>query len=187
MMSGLSWCGAYFLTDLDLIEGDQAGDYNLVLATNHEVYYLPLHLDPDTLKPKHPLSEAACIWSSPLPDAFEKRGMSFRNRNPFLLNRRVRCHALLTSILGTRPKYRSIQYLSPTLVCLLANVGSTSELQLLQIFGQGSAEITLRKKLPKSVGSAVNMTVSLLDADPNTGEYQAVVAVAAQKSKYVFL
>jgi hypothetical protein len=60
-------------------------------------------------------------------------------------------------------------------------------LQLLQIFGQGSAEITLRKKLPKSVGSAVNMTVSLLDADPNTGEYQAVVAVAAQKSKYVFL
>jgi hypothetical protein len=147
--------------DLDLVEGENAGEYNLVLATNHEVYYLQLQLDPDTLKPKPPLTEPACVWSSPLPDAFEKR--------------------------GTRPKYRSIQFLDRRceIACLLANVGGASELHLLRIFSAGSAEIILKKKLPKHVGNAVSLTVTSLDADAKTGEFQVVVAVAAQKSEYV--
>jgi prolactin regulatory element-binding protein len=143
--------------DLDLIDGDEPGQYNFLLCTNHEIYFLPLSLDPETLKPKAPLTEPVCVWTSPIPDYYEKRSI--------------------------RPKYRSIQFLSSDLVCLLANVGSGSELQVLRLFNLSKAEIILRKKLPRAAGQAVSMNVSWLDEDV-TG-YQVVITVAAQKSEYV--
>ncbi|KIW09548.1 uncharacterized protein PV09_00421 [Verruconis gallopava] len=141
------------LNDVDLVEGDEPGNYKLVGATQHEVFISVLQLDPESMRPKAPLSQDY-IWTAPIPDTFENKG---------------------------RAKYKSVKFLSNDTVILLANIAGGSELQLLRLFDAGQAELILRKKLPKSVGSAVNMDVAFLNEGP-AGERQAVIGVAAQKS-----
>ena len=143
------------VTDLDIFE-TEPGEFMVACATAYEVYTLPIHLDPASMKPKVPIAEPTCVRSSEYPDAFEKRG---------------------------RPKFRSIQFLGCSdLVCLLVNTSSGSELQVLRLIDGTSSEVILRKKLPKSAGSAVNMVATELSADAK-GEYQVVVAVCAQKNE----
>jgi hypothetical protein len=144
------------INDLDIFE-TSPGEFTVVAATAYEIYALPIQLDAETLRPKATISEPTCIRSSELPDAGTKQG---------------------------RPKFRSIQFLgSSDLVAVLVNTSTGSELQVLRLLGSGtSSEVVLRKKLPKSIGVAVNMVATELPPDAK-GEYQVVLAVCAQKNE----
>lgn len=82
-----------------------------------------------------------------------------------------------------RAKYRNLRFISSDVILLLANIGDRSELQLIRLFPNGgNGELVLRRRLPRSMGLAVSMDVSLLDAEPITGARQVVIAVAAMKN-----
>lgn len=138
--------------DIDICETAD-GDFLVALCTTSEVYLSSVSWDFTKQKPKSPIVEPACIYSTPYPDAFAKRG---------------------------RPKLRSIRFLTPDHVVLLTNSPDRSELQILRIHSGSSGEIILRKKLSRAVGKAVSLDVTLLDADESTGARQIIIAVASQ-------
>jgi prolactin regulatory element-binding protein len=139
--------------DIDIFEQED-GNFVVAYCTQHEVYCSSISYDFDTRKPKSPILDSVCIHSATYPDAFAKPG---------------------------RAKYRCLRFITPEHLLVLSNVGGRSELNILLIHpGGGSGEIILRKRLPKSVGSAVSMDVCILDPDAATGARQIVVAVAAQ-------
>jgi prolactin regulatory element-binding protein len=78
-----------------------------------------------------------------------------------------------------RPKVRSVRWLSPKHLILLANKPNRTgvELLVLHMYEEGPGSIVSRKTLPSHVKAATDFDVSLLDAD-SEGAYQAVVAVA---------
>jgi len=80
---------------------------------------------------------------------------------------------------GGRPKLRSTRWLSPKHLLLLANKPNRTgvELWLLHLYEEGPGSIVLKKSLPRAVGAATDLDVSLLDADSD-GAYQIVIAVA---------
>jgi prolactin regulatory element-binding protein len=139
--------------DIDIFEQED-GVFMVAYCTQHEIYCSSISYDFATRKPKSPLVDSVCVHSATYPDAFAKPG---------------------------RAKYRCLRFVSPDHVLILSNVGGRSELNILQIHpGGGSGEIILRKRLPKSMGSAVSLDVCILDADATTGARQIIVAVAAQ-------
>lgn len=79
-----------------------------------------------------------------------------------------------------RPKIRSIRWLSPSHILLLANKHNRTgiELWVLRLYEDGPGSVIMRKTLPRHAKAAVSMDVALLDADSD-GAYQAVVAIAA--------
>jgi prolactin regulatory element-binding protein len=139
--------------DIDIFEQED-GEFLLAYCTQNEVYLSSMSYDFATRKPKSPIIDPVCLHSAPYPDAFAKPG---------------------------RAKYRCLRFINSDHLLILSNVGPQSELKILQVHpGGGSGEIILRKRLPKSMGSAVSMDVCILDADAITGARQIVVAVAAQ-------
>ncbi|KAF2425767.1 hypothetical protein EJ08DRAFT_557388, partial [Tothia fuscella] len=139
--------------DLDIIELKD-GEFALAYCTKNEVYFTSIDYHFTMRKPRAPLVEPQCLYSAPRPDTVQA---------------------------PSRPKYRSIRFITPEYVLLLSNANGQSELQMLRIHGGASAEIILRKRLPRDMGLCVSMDVCLLDADADTGARQVVVAVAAQK------
>jgi prolactin regulatory element-binding protein len=81
---------------------------------------------------------------------------------------------------GPKSKLRCVRWLSPKHLLLLANKPNKTgvELLLLHLYEEGPGMIALRKKLPGHVKLALDMDVSLLDAD-DEGAYQIAIAVGA--------
>jgi prolactin regulatory element-binding protein len=144
--------------DVDIFDQED-GNFMVAYCTQHEVYCSSISYDFETRKPKSPLLDSVCVHSATYPDAFSKPG---------------------------RAKYKCLRFITPEHLLILSNVGGQSELNILQIHSGGaSGEIILRKRLPKSMGSAVSMDVCILDADATTGARQIIVAVAAQAQDIV--
>jgi prolactin regulatory element-binding protein len=81
---------------------------------------------------------------------------------------------------GPKSKLRCVRWLSPKHLLLLSNKPNWTgaELLLLHLYEEGPGMIALRKKLPGHVKLALDMDVSLLDAD-DEGAYQIAIAVGA--------
>lgn len=85
-------------------------------------------------------------------------------------------------------KLRGIRFLSKDLVLIVANRGPYSESFILKIYPEsGPGNLVLRKNYVGRLTTVVSMDVTLLDADPTTGERQAVVVLAAQKNDVYML
>ena len=101
------------------------------------------------------LSEPIRVYSVPVPDAFKP---------------------------PTRPKLRSLRFLSPKHILLLANRPQRAGADLIvlkldRLGGVGNS--TLQKRLNKSTKAAVGLEVCFLSASP-TGERQILIAAAGQ-------
>ncbi|KAF7514441.1 hypothetical protein GJ744_000211 [Endocarpon pusillum] len=82
-----------------------------------------------------------------------------------------------------RPKLRSLRFLSPRHILLLANRPSRAgaDLIVLKLDRLGSVgNSTLQKRLNKSTKAAVGLEVCFLSTSPSTGERQILIAVAGQ-------
>ncbi|EON66635.1 hypothetical protein W97_05881 [Coniosporium apollinis CBS 100218] len=141
--------------DIDFIE--QGDGYFLVgYVTDDAVRTLPVSYDFASHERKTPSIDPRTIYTVPFPDVFEKPG---------------------------RSKLRALRFLTPNHVLLLSNLPNRkgAELSILRLYQSGGpGTVMLRKRLPSHVKAAIGMDVSLLDADPSTGERQIVVAVAGQ-------
>ncbi|KAF2871906.1 hypothetical protein BDV95DRAFT_543325 [Massariosphaeria phaeospora] len=138
--------------DLDILDqGD--GQFQLAYVTDYDVYVQDVKYDFSARKNLANTNSRRKLYSVPHPDFSEKKG---------------------------RPKVRCIRWLSPTHILLLANKPNRSgvELYVLRLYEDGPGSIIMRKTLPKHAKAAVDMDVSLLDADSD-GAYQTVIAVAA--------
>jgi prolactin regulatory element-binding protein len=140
--------------DIDIAEPKE-GEFRIAYCTQSEVFLKTISYDFSAHKTKSPLKEATCLHQAPFPDAFASK--------------------------PGRPRYRSIRFLTSDYLLVLANLGSMSELLILRYYPKGGpGDIVLRKRLPKRMGAAVGLDVCALDADPQTGERQIIIAVAAQ-------
>lgn len=81
----------------------------------------------------------------------------------------------------TRPKYRSVRFLTDHHVLLLANSANKSgaELFIMHVYPTGPAAVLFHKVLPSHIKQAVGMDVCALDSD-EIGSRQFVVAIAGQ-------
>lgn len=138
--------------DIDIIEGNEEGDFLVAYCTQYEVYLSTVSYDFASREPTSPIEDPNCLHSAPLPDATKKG----------------------------RSKYRNLRFITPEHILLLSNAGARSELQILRIHAGASGEVILRKRLPRNMGVCVSMDVTILDADAITGATQVIVAVAAQ-------
>lgn len=83
----------------------------------------------------------------------------------------------------TRPKLRSLRFLTPNLIVLLQNKPNRqgAELLLLELPKTASLGlIVLRKKLPKSIQVATALSTTLLPASSSSDSAQHVIAIAGQ-------
>jgi hypothetical protein len=140
--------------DIDLIELSE-GEFRLVYCIQNEVYVTDISYDFSAHKLRSPVQEPVRLNQAAFPGGSANK--------------------------SGRPKYRSIRFLTPEYVLILANLGSISEFLIIRHYPKGGpGDVVLRKRLPKRMGAAVSLDVSALDADPVTGARQIVVAVAAQ-------
>lgn len=90
----------------------------------------------------------------------------------------------------TRPKFRSLRFLTPNLILLLQNKPNRqgAELLLLELPKHASlGMIILRKKLPKSIQVATALSTALLPAFSSSGSAQHVIAIAGQNNSIAIL
>lgn len=90
----------------------------------------------------------------------------------------------------TRPKFRSLRFLTPHLILLLQNKPNRqgAELLLLELPKHASlGMIILRKKLPKSVQVATALSTTLLPAFSSSDVAQHVIAIAGQDNSITIL
>jgi prolactin regulatory element-binding protein len=139
--------------DIDLYKVAD-GEFLYAYCTNREIYLGHLSYDFRNRQLKSKPTAASCVYSVPLASS------------------------------GPRTKYRSLRFLSDRHLLVLVNKGSVSELLLFRIFPEDSVDnrgdIILQKNLPPRFGAAVALDVSVLDSNQSTGEYQVVIAIAAQ-------
>ena len=154
----------------NLGEGSEAGDVDICTAplNSHYVafctdYEVQLaRLDPqNTTQDPKP----ACVYAVPHPDAFAST--------------------------SSRPKLRSLRFLTPHLMLILQNYPNRTgaELLLLELSSSASVEgnIILRRRLRKSVKSATVLTTCTLPSRSSTGPSQSVIAVAGQDNSITIL
>ena len=109
--------------------------------------------------------EPACVYTVPHPDAFASA--------------------------SSRPKLRSLRFLTAHLILILQNHHNRSgaELLLLELSPSASVEgnVLLRRRLRKSVKSATALTTSTLTLRSPKGTIQSVIAVAGQDNSITIL
>lgn len=91
---------------------------------------------------------------------------------------------------STRPRLRSLRFLSPRHIILLANRPQRAGADLIilnldRIGRQGS--LTAKRRLNKTTKAAMGLEVCFLGSSPATGEFQIVIAVATQDSSIELL
>jgi prolactin regulatory element-binding protein len=135
--------------DLDIWDSGE-GQFQVAYCLDSEVYIQDIEYDFNQAKSRTE-SERRKVYTVPKPDISERKG---------------------------RPKIRSVRWLSPKHLLLLANKHNRTgvELLLLHMYEEGPGSIVTRKTLPTHVKAATDFDVGLLDADAN-GAYQIVVAV----------
>ncbi len=154
---------------INLGDGKEAADLDLIRASNEE-YRLAYCTDYDVhvvkldLRGPKQSSEPEFLHGTPHPDTFAST--------------------------KARPKFRSLRFLTPTLILLLQNKPDRqgAELLLLEIpkfaiLGM----IVLRKRLPKSVKVATALSTALLPASSPSNSAQHVIAVAGQDNSITIL
>ena len=153
----------------NLGEGGEAGDVD-ISATAEGPYHVAFCTDYEVKLAKvHAAKtqnvEPACVYTVPHPDAFASA--------------------------SSRPKLRSLRFLTPHLILILQNHHNRSgaELILLELSPSASVEgnVILRRRLRKSVKSATALTASTLTARSPTGTIQSVIAVAGQDNSITIL
>ncbi|KAI9677412.1 MAG: hypothetical protein M1817_006366 [Caeruleum heppii] len=139
--------------DVDITPTDSG--YQVAYCTDFDVSLYSFNARKEPMKPlSSTKSNPRCIYSTPFPDVFTA---------------------------GTpRPKFRSLRFLTPSLVLLLSNRASRagSELSVLR-FGDGLGEIVRTTRLHRSLKAAVSLDVSVLSRDGDEDK-QFVIAVAGQ-------
>jgi prolactin regulatory element-binding protein len=108
----------------------------------------------------------------------------FRNRTIKSQPKTASCIHSTPTTTGPRIKYRALRFLSEKFLLVLLNKGSQSELLLFRIYPDDGldarGDIFLQKQLPARFGTAVALDTTILDSASPDGEYQVVVAIAAQ-------
>jgi prolactin regulatory element-binding protein len=138
--------------DIDIIETD-SGEFLVAYCTDQEVYLSEIQYDFTKRKQRQAPKDPKIIYRVPAPDVFES---------------------------PARLKLRSVRFLSPTHLLLLANLPNKSgvELQVLRLYSRHSiGTISSRKRLPGHVKAAVDLDVCDLNAD-DSGARQVAIAVA---------
>ena len=146
--------------DLDITAtGGKKGDFFLVYCTDYDIWYTKCYYS--FIRPKRLIP--ACIQSIPFADVFAA------NRS--------------------RPKFRSIRFLTPELLLVLKNLtmGKGSELLLMTDKG----ETLLRKRLHKKIKSGTALSVSTLPfqtpGSTPVDNYQHAIAVAGADQSITIL
>ena len=138
---------------------DRKGAFWMAYCTDHDIWHTKCYYNYDRPKTLDP----QCIHSIPFPDVFAAD--------------------------KSRPKYRSLRFLTPNLLLVLSNLasGKGSELILMTDLG----EILLRKRLHKKIKSGTKLSVSTLPfTDPGAGskeKCQQVIAVAGADNSITIL
>ena len=138
---------------------DRKGAFWMAYCTDHDIWHTKCYYNYDRPKTLDP----QCIHSIPFPDVFTAD--------------------------KSRPKYRSLRFLTPNLLLVLLNfpAGKGSELLLMTDLG----EILLRKRLHKKIKSGTKLAVSTLPfTDPGAGskqKCQQVIAVAGADNSITIL
>ena len=154
---------------INLGDGKEAADIDLIRAGDGQ-YRLGYCTDYDVYLTKfdfaHPkqTSEPEFIHGTPHPDTFAST--------------------------KTRPKFRSLRFLTPNLVLLLQNKPNRqgAELLLLELPKLASlGMIILRKKLPKSIQAATALSTALLPILSSSDFAQHAIAVAGQDNSIIIL
>lgn len=143
--------------DVDIIE-TQSSRYHLAYCTDYEVYIV--EISPMDTKDSEPIF----AYGTPHPDTFAST--------------------------NARPKFRSLRFLTQNLLLVLQNKPNRSgaDLLLLQIPSPSSlGHIILRKRLNRSVQSAIALSVSLLLHSNPSDISQTVIAVAGQDNSISIL
>jgi hypothetical protein len=140
--------------DLDIWDHGE-GQFQLAYCLDGEVYLQDVDYDFAQTKSRTE-TERRKVYTVPHPDASERKA---------------------------RPKIRSVRWLSPKHLLLLANKPNRTgvELLLLHMYEEGPGSIVSRKTLPSHVKAATDFDVALLNAD-SEGAYQIVCAVGGQDS-----
>ncbi len=140
--------------DIDIAEPSE-GDFLLAYCTDDEVLISRIEHDFSNAKSTNKSPSIRRVHAIPSPTGSEK---------------------------VPRTKIRALRFLTERYLLLLCNLPnrSGSELLILQLYPTGPGSIMLRKRLPNRIKTAVGLDVCALDADPETGERQYVVAVAGQ-------
>lgn len=135
--------------DLDIWDQGE-GRFQIAYCLDSDVYIQDVDYDFSESKNRTE-SERRKVYTIPHPDAGARKGQS---------------------------KVRSLRWLSPMHLLLLANKPNRTgvELLVLHMYEEGPGSIVSRKTLPAHVKAAVDFDVALLDTDA-TGAYQIVVAV----------
>jgi prolactin regulatory element-binding protein len=136
--------------DLDIWDQGE-GRFQVAYALDGEVYLQDIDFD-FAKSMSRTENERRKAYTVPHPDASERKAKS---------------------------KIRSVRWLSPKHLILLANKPNRTgvELLVLHMYEEGPGSIVSRKTLSSHVKAATDFDVALLDAD-SEGAYQAVVAVA---------
>jgi prolactin regulatory element-binding protein len=136
--------------DLDIWDQGE-GRFQVAYALDGEVYIQDIDFD-FAKSMSRTENERRKVYTVPHPDASERK---------------------------VKSKIRSVRWLSPKHLILLANKPNRTgvELLVLHLYEEGPGSIVSRKTLPSNAKAATDFDVALLDAD-SEGAYQAVVAVA---------
>ena len=140
---------------LDIIESE--GEYLIAYCTDYEVYLCRVPFLEPPGGAQGSSIRSRFLNGIPLPDFFETA--------------------------GTRPKYRSLCFLTPNLILLLQNQHNRKGAELLLMEVQtptSSGTIILRKRLHKSIKSASALSTSTLRPPTAKQNIQHVIAVAGQ-------
>ena len=154
----------------DLGEGTEAGDVDIICAdpTDSAQYRVAYCTDYEVHLAKinrEGPPQKACVYTVPHPDAFASA--------------------------SSRPKLRSLRFLSPNSVLILQNYPNRTgaELLVLQLSSVAMVEgnVLLRRRLRKSVKSATTLTTCILAPKDPRGTTQTVIAVAGQDNSITVL
>ncbi|KAI9762642.1 MAG: hypothetical protein M4579_000260 [Chaenotheca gracillima] len=139
--------------DVDIIESGD-GEYQVAYCIDYEAYIYKPGQDSGASKDNPELANPKPIYIIPFPDTFAYE--------------------------HSRPHFRALRFLTPSLVLMVQNYAHRSGVELLVVkLGKGMGEVIRRKRLHRSMKAAVSLDVSVLD-DNKGQEKQFVVAVAGQ-------
>jgi len=141
-------------TDLDIAAPEEA-EFSVAYCTDYDIHEQTFKYDFASKQVEKMPKGPRRIHQMPFPDSLEKP--------------------------QSRPKFRSLRFLNPQNLVVLANKADKSgaELRIFHLYPTGPATMVLQKTLPFHIRQAVAVDVCALDADRN-GNQQLVVAVAGQ-------
>ncbi|KAF2143660.1 uncharacterized protein K452DRAFT_296660 [Aplosporella prunicola CBS 121167] len=142
------------VNDVDIYEPSE-GHFNVAYCTDRQVFIYDIAYDFRNKRATSVTSsnEFVPAYTLPFPDVFKG---------------------------GPRPTIKYLRWLTPTHLLLCCNLPQRkgAELLVLHTHPTGPGEVILKKKLPTRIKAAGGMDVCSLDADPETGARQVVVAIA---------